>query len=196
MAVMQRWVLVLAAALVGVIVLANVAANAVHTALNQPDEQCRGTSGGSVVGVAQSTTAAGWLAAGDRAFDSGDCESAVAAYTRAIALDPNDPALYNNRGYARMRMRQFEQALPDLDRAIELRPTYVNALMNRGDVHNYYLVDRRLAIADYDRVIALGPAAYGHSSICGHRQVALNGGWGPRIYVQLLLRGEHVGCEL
>ena len=48
--------------------------------------------------------------------------------------------------------------------------------MNRGDIYNYYLVDRARAIADYDRVIAPGPEATHATSVCGHRLVALHGG--------------------
>ena len=38
-----------------------------------------------------------------------------------------------------MRRQEDEQALPDLDRAIALRPNYFNALMNRGDLYNCLL---------------------------------------------------------
>jgi hypothetical protein len=41
---------------------------------------------------------------------------------------------------------KYADALPALDRAIALRPTYVNALMNRGDIYNfYYQIDRARA---------------------------------------------------
>jgi tetratricopeptide (TPR) repeat protein len=53
---------------------------------------------------------------------------------------------YNNRAYTYMTIRDYADALPDLDQATALRPTYVNALMNRGDIYNfYYQIDRARA---------------------------------------------------
>lgn len=94
-----------------------------------------------------------------------------------------------------MRQQNYAAALTDLNRAIDLRPNYVNALMNRGDIYNYYFdVDRQKAIADYARVIALGATA--NSNVCGHRMVAYYGGWTPRIYVDLLMYGVDSGCTM
>jgi len=186
---MSKWWLALGAV---VVVLGLAAAGGAYAAVNQPDTQC---TGAATTVLAGPTTAAGWVALGDAAFDRGDCEGAVAAYTKAIQADPTDGAAYNNRAYTRMRQQRYDLALPDLDRAIELRPNYVNALMNRGDIHNYYYaVDRARAIADYDRVIALGPEARRGTSVCGHRLIARMGGWSPAIYFQIWVHGVDVGC--
>ena len=163
-----------------------------YEAATEPDTQCSGAPSAVLAGP---TTASGWLALGDEVFDRGDCEGAVAAYTKAIDADPAYAAAYNNRAYTRMRQQRYDLALPDLDRAIALRPDYVNALMNRGDIRNYYYeVDRAKAIADYDRVIALGPAARQGTSVCGHRLIAKQGGWSPGLYLQIAAHGVDVGC--
>ena len=66
-----------------------------------------------------------------------------------------------------MRLRNYSAALPDLNKALVLNPNYIQALMNRGDIHNYYYaIDRRSAIADYEKVIALGGTR--GTSVCGH----------------------------
>ena len=69
---------------------------------------------------------------------------------------------------------------------------------NRGDIHNYYYqIDQVRAIADYDRVIAQGPAAYRNTSVCGHRLVALNGSMTPGLWLSVVLSGHpaEAGCE-
>jgi tetratricopeptide (TPR) repeat protein len=138
-------------------------------------------------------TAADYLAQGDYEFDRGDCARAIAAYSRAIELNPGYAEAYNNRAYAYMTQPDYARALTDLDRAIALRPAYVNALMNRGDIHNYYYdIDYDLAIADYDRVLALGAP---HTSVCGHRLLAVNHGWNSGTFVDIFVRGGAANCE-
>ena len=92
-----------------------------------------------------------------------------------------------------MRMRAYALALPDLDKALELRPNYIHALMNRGDIHNfYYDVNKENAIADYDKAIALG-AAQQNTSVCGHRYIAKNG-WRIWIFLEMLKDPKYSGC--
>ena len=135
-------------------------------------------------------TAAEYLARGDEYFDRRDYAGALADYSHAIELNPNFAGAYNNRAYAYMMMNNYAPALADLDVAIQLRPTYVNALMKRGDIHGfYYQVDRKLAIADYDRIIALGPEAYLHNSVCGHRLVVQHNGLSAGLWFSLIFRG-------
>lgn len=136
-----------------------------------------------------------YLAQGDYDFERGDCERAITDYGRAIALNPAFAEAYNNRAYAYMARQDYARALPDLDTALQIRPEYVNALMNRGDIHNYYYqIDYERAVADYDRVLALDPRAPGHTSVCGHRMLAVHHGWDPGVFVEVLTRGPAAGC--
>lgn len=141
-------------------------------------------------------TAADYLALGDYDFDRGDCVQAIAAYSQAIALNPQYAEAYNNRAYTYMMQADYARALPDLDTAIRLRPTYVHALMNRGDIYNFnYQIDRQKAIADYDRVIAQGPTAYHDTSVCGHRWLALHNGWHLST-LAVFVQGPDAGCRV
>jgi len=116
------------------------------------------------------TTAQDYLAQGDYDFEQGGCEQAIADYTTAIELNPDFAEAYYNRAYTYMTIHNYAAALPDLDRAIQIRPDYVNALMNRGDIYNYYYqIDRKRAIADYDRVEQIGSQ---YTSATGHRAMA------------------------
>jgi tetratricopeptide (TPR) repeat protein len=157
--------------------------------------RCAVASTPALASPASPVTAADYLAQGDDAFDRGDCAYAIAAYSQAIALDPQYAEAYNNRAYAYMMEEDYARALPDLDRAIQLRPTYIHALMNRGDIYNYdYAIDRQKAVADYDRIIAQGPAAYRDTSVCGHRYLALHDGWHLST-LAVFVQGPDAGCH-
>lgn len=158
------------------------------TRLNPPSAQTALTQPPTALNTAQD-----FLAQGDYEFDHGNFDAATAAYSRAIELNPNYAEAYNNRAYTSMTQKNYAPALADLNRAIAIRPGYVNALMNRGDIHNYYYgVSFDDAIADYDRVIALGGVE--NTSVCGHRLIALHHGWDPTIYLDILLHGINSGC--
>jgi tetratricopeptide (TPR) repeat protein len=92
-----------------------------------------------------------------------------------------------------MAQQNYASALPDLDHALALRPDYVNALMNRGDLHNYYYnINYDQAIADYDRVLALPHA---QTSVCGHRLLAQHHGWDLGVLAAVVMQGGAAGCS-
>ncbi len=142
-------------------------------------------------------SASDYLALGDYDFDQGRYDQSIADYSRALELNPNFAEAYNSRAYAYMTKQDYAHALPDLDRAIQLRPDYINALMNRGDIHNYYYqIDFDSAVRDYDRVIALDPTNAHHTSVCGHRMLAMHHGWNITIFFDILTRGTNAGCPV
>ncbi len=163
---------------------------------SQQDTQCIKTHITTNKPPTQVTTAQDYFDQGNYDYDIGDCLKAIVDYTQALQANPNFAEAYNNRAYTYMRMHQYSKALPDLDAAIQIRPAYVNALMNRGDIYNYYyLKDKQKALADYDTVLSLGPDVYKTTSLCGHRLLAQNNGWTVQTLYQLITRGEKAGCE-
>lgn len=120
-----------------------------------------------------------YLRVGDHEYERGRCQVAVNNYYRALRINPLFAEAYNNRAYVNMRLHNYKEALEDLDKAIELRPEYPHALINRGDIRNYYYdIDRQKAIEDYDRVIAMGKEIVKEEAVCGHRLMAkTNGNW-------------------
>ena len=136
-----------------------------------------------------------YFAQGNYEYDRGSCGQAIANYSQAILLRPGFAEAYNNRAYTYMMQNDYADALPDLDHAIALRPDYVHALMNRGDIYNYdYQINRAKALADYDRVIALGPAAINSTSVCGHRILAVSNGWNFGTVFRILTQLRSVNC--
>ena len=120
-----------------------------------------------------------YLKLGDFEYEKGSCQVAVNNYYRALRINPFFAESYNNRAYVNMRLHNYKAALEDLDKAIELRPEYPHALINRGDIRNYYFdIDRKKAIEDYDRVIAMGKDVVKKEAVCWHRMMAkTNGNW-------------------
>ncbi len=165
-----------------------------------PDPQCIIPHQTSSQPPSTLTSAQDFFKQGNYDYDVGNCKKAIDDYTQAIQRNPRFEQAYNNRAYTYMRMRDYQHALPDLDRAIQLRPLYVNALMNRGDIYNfYYAIDRKKAMADYDTVLALGFPAYQGTSLCGHRLLAQSNGWNVNVFIKVLSNlangGLNASCQ-
>ncbi len=65
---------------------------------------------------------------------SGDLESAVADYTHALQLAPDDALLYQNRANALREMGDFDSALIDIEKSLELAPEVAGAWYVRGAI--------------------------------------------------------------
>jgi tetratricopeptide (TPR) repeat protein len=88
---------------------------------------------------------------------AGDAIAAVAAYTRAIQLDPKLADAYNNRGVNYLNQKNYAAALADFTRSIELAPS-ANAFNNRANI--LFSQDKtEEAIADFSEAIKLKPSA-------------------------------------
>lgn len=137
-----------------------------------PDMQCGSTHTTTETLPSSLSTAQNFFDAANYYYAVGDCKKAVEDYTKAIALNKNIPQFYNNRGYTYMRLREYANAFVDENTAIMLDPNYIQALLNRGDLYNYYgpIIDHQKAIADYEKVISLG--AVHDNSVCGHLAMA------------------------
>lgn len=131
-------------------------------------------------------TAQDFFDLGNYLYDMGNCKSAVTAYEKAIQLDPNLTKAYNNRAYTNMRLHNYKDALDDLNVAIFQDPDYIAARMNRGDIYNYYYaIDRQKAIADYNKVIALGKDKDLSNSVCGHKAMAQTNNMIPLAFLKI-----------
>jgi tetratricopeptide (TPR) repeat protein len=86
-----------------------------------------------------------------------DPAGAIAAYTKAIELDPNHANAYNNRGVIYLEQQNVAAALSDFTRSIAATPTDA-AYHNRGKI--YFSQDKfPQAIADFSEVLKLKPSA-------------------------------------
>ena len=89
-------------------------------------------------------------------------EEAIADFTQAIRLNPNDALAYNNRGLTCAELNDLTGAIADFTQAIRLNPNDALAYNNQG-ITRAELNDLTGAIADFSEAIRLNPddaAAY------------------------------------
>uniref|UniRef100_A0A8D0F2S7 Uncharacterized protein n=1 Tax=Strix occidentalis caurina TaxID=311401 RepID=A0A8D0F2S7_STROC len=92
---------------------------------------------------------------GNEAFATGDYMEAVTYYTRSISVMPT-AAAYNNRAQAEIKLQDWESALQDCEKVLDMEPGNVKALMRRATVHNQ-LQNYQTAIEDLNKVLCVEP---------------------------------------
>lgn len=97
-----------------------------------------------------------YLLRGSRKEKLGDYEGAIADYTKAIRLKPDDDIAYYNRGNAKIKLKQYESAINDHNIAVRLNPNNAYAYYSRG-IAKGRLAQYVAAVADYDVTIRLKP---------------------------------------
>ena len=108
-----------------------------------------------------------WFAKGYKHGINEEYDAAIKAFTSAIALNPNYEAAYYGRGIAFYGKRQFDKAIKDYNKSIDLNSNAdifdkiykTNAYFNRG---NAYFAKGQYdnAIADYSSAIALNSSYF------------------------------------
>ncbi|MCG6137245.1 MAG: tetratricopeptide repeat protein [Nostoc sp. LLA-1] len=91
---------------------------------------------------------------GVRNYQAGNYQAAVADFTLAIELDPENALVYNKRGNAFYKLGDYQQAKADSSKAITLNPQNASAYYDRG-FSLYALGKYKEAIADYSKAIEL-----------------------------------------
>ncbi|CAG8489903.1 6181_t:CDS:2 [Paraglomus occultum] len=76
---------------------------------------------------------------GNEAVKKCDYASAYSIYTSALEIDPDNllanSKLYSNRALALIKLNRLQEAISDLDKAIEADPSFVRALRRRADCY-------------------------------------------------------------
>ncbi|XP_036596411.1 sperm-associated antigen 1 [Trichosurus vulpecula] len=92
---------------------------------------------------------------GNEAFSSGDYEEAVMYYTRSISVSPT-VAAYNNRAQAEIKLKNWNNALQDCEKVLELEPENLKAFMRRATAYKHQNKYHE-AIEDLKKVLNVEP---------------------------------------
>ena len=94
---------------------------------------------------------------GGKAYARGDYHQAVANYTSAITLSPDDAALYHNRGLAEIMLVEYDKAGSDFSKALSLdkfNPAIINSVGNLNFARKLY----HIATSNFDLAVSLQPS--------------------------------------
>lgn len=109
------------------------------------------------------------------AMNSGEYESAVREFSRAIeigGLGDNEKPAYLNRGIAYVQLKQCPKAIPDFDKALEIGGDDALAYIQRAQCQSE-AGQVALAVADAKKATALAPEEASYASL--HCAIAFNG---------------------
>ena len=90
------------------------------------------------------------------ATEEGDFATAESYWSELIEQFPTNPALWSNRGNAKVSQNKLDEAIADYDKSVELAPNAPDPYLNRGIAYEG-LGEYQKAIADYEKVIELDP---------------------------------------
>ncbi len=88
------------------------------------------------------------------ATNIGDFATAETYWTQLLDQQPTNPALWSNRGNARVSQNKLESAIADYNHAIDIAPAQPDPYLNRG-VAEEGLGKWEDAIADYNHVLEI-----------------------------------------
>ena len=83
-------------------------------------------------------------------------DEAIAAYSKAIIIDPQYIVAYNNRGFAYAQKGYYDKAITDYTKAIEIDPEYARAYNNRGFAYRA-IGEKSKSDADFQRAAEYNP---------------------------------------
>ncbi|MBT5708661.1 tetratricopeptide repeat protein [Verrucomicrobia bacterium] len=90
------------------------------------------------------------------AYNAGKLDEALELARKAIGKEKNDPKLYLTRGYIFQYQREYQKAVDDFTKVVELDPSSVDAWQRRGE-ENFKLAKFKDSVADFEKVVTLQP---------------------------------------
>ena len=102
--------------------------------------------------------AAGWIALGNKYFDSQQRQKAVEAYSKALQLEPNNPDVLTDQGVMYRELGAFDKAIANFEKASTINPRHLPSLLNLGVLYAQDLKDPDKAIKIWTHLIQIAPA--------------------------------------
>lgn len=92
---------------------------------------------------------------GDKLASEGDSVTALDYYSKAVAMEPENPAHYTRRGFLLLKLKRYDAALKDFSTVLKLEPANPAGYVTRGLVYSE-LKKGREAEADFAEACRLG----------------------------------------
>jgi stress-induced-phosphoprotein 1 len=73
---------------------------------------------------------------GNELFQKGDFPGAIKEYNEGLRRDPKSVKILSNRAATYIKLMEFNTALKDADKCIEIDPTFVKAYARKGNCHH------------------------------------------------------------
>ncbi len=108
---------------------------------------------------AQNKTADNLNRLGITHFDSLNYVAAINCFTKAISLDSANNEYYSNRAMCYFSMKQYPQALVDIDKALNLKRDFPGAYYLRGNIKNKSS-DPEGAHKDFTKELIFNPGCF------------------------------------
>jgi tetratricopeptide (TPR) repeat protein len=105
-----------------------------------------------------------WLQKG---FEASSSAEKIQCFTKSIEVEGATIDAYFSRASAELEIRDYEGALNDYTRIIELDSGDAGSFYTRGFAKQYYLQDYRGALADYSRALGIDPANTSYLLLAG-----------------------------
>ncbi len=117
--------------------------------------------------VPRTQSAEDLISLGGAKADKGDYRGAIADYSQALKLSPNNPDAYFRLGSAYKELNDYPAALKNFEQVIRLSPKNAIAYVNRGYMR-FQLKDYQGALADGDKAISLNDDPKSRTSALGY----------------------------
>ena len=100
-----------------------------------------------------------WIQLGHHYFDADLPDEAIAAYEKALAVEPKNANVWTDLGVMYRRSDNPEKAIDAFDKAIQLDPKHEISRFNKGIVLFHDLKDEKGALAVWESLLAINPNA-------------------------------------
>ncbi len=106
--------------------------------------------------VARKPSAEEFISLGGAKANKEDHQGAIAAYNKALQLDPNNPDAYQRRGNSHVQLKNWQAGLADFNQVLRLNPKNAFAYAYRSYIR-LYLGDFQESFNDSDKSIQIEP---------------------------------------
>mmetsp|Transcript_3252 Transcript_3252/g.5469 ORF Transcript_3252/g.5469 Transcript_3252/m.5469 type:complete len:557 (-) Transcript_3252:445-2115(-) len=93
---------------------------------------------------------------GNELFKEGKFAAAIERYEEAMKRDPKNHVPYSNRAACYQKLMEWQLALKDADKCVEMEPTFVKGWSRKAGIH-FYLKEYHKALDAYNTILKIEP---------------------------------------